>query len=1102
MRSLEINDNVAVKANPSLYGTVTRTNTVSHEPLEDELIIAHTDVPPAILHEFVQTGMPPRGYVFVEFSDEAAGSSLVSEDDLVLLSRLFQIGDPVKREGSSMTGTVTNISESYILEPITTKPDFAKSCLGFNPSVMGTCTAECESRLPSQFSHPNPHTLIYDVPSWEVQRAQDLVQDDYVIMSGWLGIVDEVEYDVVVVLANGSVVVVTGMEHLHIPVPDYGKPLVALPEPDGFIIPDILASRQSWSNTIPVQRPRPGTFVIVDNNSLRRGPWLKGSYTPTTPAHGYVLDVRAGNSFVAWVESDPALGVAQAYHGPPSPSPVLHIYEPNSNFLEHGGLRLKENVHIYDKGLMPSNSERREIRGPQPGAYPSLGHAGEICTGQDHAVGAHVIFRDPIGAAEKYKGSKETRHGQFNHSSLYVQGGWDVNEFKVVFINQQASVLWQDGSTTTTDSTQLEEYGLFESELAPTDIVLKREGLRQRPVGAGRKEVSGFNEMAFFERPHDLLPKSVGIVQSVDPDERLARVRWYKEPKIELHSSGQILDPESKFGPIGDIIEDVSLYEIMSFPTLQRRRNDMCIVALHLMTPAHKSESTTLNSADARSPKASRHDSGRSGERIANSASIPSTTSNVGQAKSLGEQTATDWVGQVVAIGLDGTTTVRLGAAQPCRDLRVDYDAITTIISDQEADGDADEDIMDVDSLGSTYDFYSDGSMEAIEERVEYEGGRRLDNDSGDDNWVSDEDMNEDEDQSQEFTDAQEEGQTGNTDMANPEEDGKDAPKARSSQPSILHLYAALPSEEPPAFNVLEREPPPDQFGLHSISTAGKFLKRIMREHQILATSLPAGEIYVRTYESRLDLLRCLIIGPRDTPYENAPFLIDLYLPAGFPAEPPTAHFHSWTSGLGRINPNLYEEGKICLSLLGTWAGKHESESWSEKATILQLLVSLQGLVFVKRPFYNEAGFEGYEQDKRYLRESEQYSEKAFVMARSFVKYAILQPPGGLEDILAGRYLPHDLAAPQNSLLWTVIERARQLLEKSDQARHAYYDGLLDSAGSTDDDNRVFLRPLSLGACVMLKRTLAELQEQLDQLLHSAPAANNSAEKESASAQQ
>ena len=58
--------------------------------------------------------------------------------------------------------------------------------------------------------------------------------------------------------------------------------------------------------------------------------------------------------------------------------------------------------------------------------------------------------------------------------------------------------------------------------------------------------------------------------------------------------------------------------------------------------------------------------------------------------------------------------------------------------------------------------------------------------------------------------------------------------------------------------------------------------------------------VLVRAFEDRSDLLRCLIIGPENTPYEDAPFVIDWMLDSNFPQSPPIAHFHSWTNGNGR----------------------------------------------------------------------------------------------------------------------------------------------------------------------------------------------------------
>lgn len=86
-----------------------------------------------------------------------------------------------------------------------------------------------------------------------------------------------------------------------------------------------------------------------------------------------------------------------------------------------------------------------------------------------------------------------------------------------------------------------------------------------------------------------------------------------------------------------------------------------------------------------------------------------------------------------------------------------------------------------------------------------------------------------------------------------------------------------------------------------------------------------------------------MITGPVDTPYEHGLFVFDVRLPQDYPASPPLFHYLSQCSG--RLNPNLYEDGKVCVSLLGTWAGRG-SEVWTSKSNVLQVLVSIQGNFF------------------------------------------------------------------------------------------------------------------------------------------------------------
>ncbi|VEL25754.1 unnamed protein product [Protopolystoma xenopodis] len=60
-----------------------------------------------------------------------------------------------------------------------------------------------------------------------------------------------------------------------------------------------------------------------------------------------------------------------------------------------------------------------------------------------------------------------------------------------------------------------------------------------------------------------------------------------------------------------------------------------------------------------------------------------------------------------------------------------------------------------------------------------------------------------------------------------------------------------------------------------------------------------------------------------------------------------------------RVNPNLYVDGKVCLSLLGTWHGVHASEHWdAEKSSVFQIAISIQSLILNMEPYFNEAGFD------------------------------------------------------------------------------------------------------------------------------------------------
>ena len=135
-------------------------------------------------------------------------------------------------------------------------------------------------------------------------------------------------------------------------------------------------------------------------------------------------------------------------------------------------------------------------------------------------------------------------------------------------------------------------------------------------------------------------------------------------------------------------------------------------------------------------------------------------------------------------------------------------------------------------------------------------------------------------------------------------------------------------------------------------------MRRIFKEIATLRTSLPLSwetSVFVVCDEDRVDCMRAMVLPPPDTPYGLAPFFFDIFCPAEYPARPPHVKFLTTGGGRVRFNPNLYNDGKVCLSLLGTWSGP----SWDAKnSTLLQVLLSLQSMIFISEPYFNEPGYE------------------------------------------------------------------------------------------------------------------------------------------------
>ena len=182
---------------------------------------------------------------------------------------------------------------------------------------------------------------------------------------------------------------------------------------------------------------------------------------------------------------------------------------------------------------------------------------------------------------------------------------------------------------------------------------------------------------------------------------------------------------------------------------------------------------------------------------------------------------------------------------------------------------------------------------------------------------------------------------------------------------------------------------------------------RIAKEISILNKSLPfdyESSIYVRVREDNMRYIQALIIPSHDTPYSCGCFLFHMLLPLDYPKYPPLVKLITTGNNTVRFNPNLYNCGKVCLSLLGTWSG-NASETWNEKSTILQVLISIQSLIFIDKPYFNEPGYENMINSENGKKASLEYNKNIYY---NTIRWSMIDminnPPLGFEDVIKNHF--------------------------------------------------------------------------------------------------
>ncbi|KAL9593798.1 MAG: hypothetical protein Q9219_007377 [cf. Caloplaca sp. 3 TL-2023] len=677
-----------------------------------------------------------------------------------------------------------------------------------------------------------------------------------------------------------------------------------------------------------------------------------------------------------------------------------------------------ESGAVKNYGLSRSMEGETGSESSQFGVTPAYVQAGEA-----------VLFRDLRTAAAKYEDQLSSSCMRPVTSIHFKAGGIPeigIVVSEIISTTSSVRVQWQDNTITDELSTSVCPYDEVDDHDAwPGEIVSLKD-----------QEESSADPS--YEKL--LRTRTVGVVQSVNAIERIALVRWFDGADILIagEDHDQIVRPHSTLGHITGNVSETSLFEIEAHKAIAKRRGD--IVRLYRLE----------------------EDLPKRNERSNNTY----FDSDHG------------WYGEIVDLLSDGRVSVRLGGLDEVRDM-------TYSILDLDTAYSADDDTTESDVTVSTDEFIEDSVSDfecKHDSRISRASARAATEhpkSGSDDEWMTESSEDAQDDPESPIQQDLQVGRSSIIDGSDLEMGGNNIQETSSpdqphkAETELKGEDTSLSEEtlQPARFEILEGSGPKHTFTASTGNKGGKWLQAVFREHRIMRSSLPE-RVYVRTWESSLELIRVLIVGPSGTPYAFAPFLFDIYLNEQFPYYAPSAFFHSWTNGIGRVNPNLYEDGRVCLSLLGTWHSEKDNESWvTGKSSILQIIVSLVGLVLVKEPYYNEAGYEMLQGTAHSKPTSALYSEKAFMLSRRFVVKAIESLPDGFEDTVLWLYMP----SPDGPHLLRTIAEDCQIFLQDDPSSNAeeVQRELLNKYHITSPK-------LSLGVLVLLRKLMPHLRALLE----------------------
>ena len=160
-------------------------------------------------------------------------------------------------------------------------------------------------------------------------------------------------------------------------------------------------------------------------------------------------------------------------------------------------------------------------------------------------------------------------------------------------------------------------------------------------------------------------------------------------------------------------------------------------------------------------------------------------------------------------------------------------------------------------------------------------------------------------------------------------------------------------------------------------------IKRIVDDIKSLIKE-PLHDIGIFYKHDEEDMLKghAMIIGPEKTCYEHGFYFFRFAFPHDYPFAPPKVEYLT-NDGITRFHPNLYRDGKVCLSVLNTWKG----EGWSACQSIRSVLIILQSILN-DTPLLHEPGITKTHKDFNNYNKIITFRNYAFaISAQSTPKY-------------------------------------------------------------------------------------------------------------------